>query len=117
MVKIINTNGTVSIAGDVFVNIVGDAATRCFGVKGMVALQKENGLYQLLRRESMGKGVFVSFGEDGAVSVALHIAVDQGVNLAAVGRSIIGEVSYKVEQATGVPVKRVDVFVDSILLD
>ena len=82
MVKIINSNGTVSIASEVFTNIVGDAATRCFGVKGMVALQKENGLYQLLRRESMGKGVSVSFGEDDTVSVALHIAVDQGVNLA-----------------------------------
>lgn len=117
MVKIINSNGTVSIAKDVFTNIVGDAATRCFGVKGMVGLQKENGLYQLLRRESMGKGVFVSFDDDGTVSVALHIAVDQGVNLAAVGRSIISEVSYKVAQATGVPVKRVDVYVDSMLID
>ncbi|MBQ7144343.1 MAG: Asp23/Gls24 family envelope stress response protein [Oscillospiraceae bacterium] len=117
MVKIINSNGTVSIASEVFTNIVGDAATRCFGVKGMVALQKENGLYQLLRRESMGKGVSVSFGEDDTVSVALHIAVDQGVNLATVGRSIINEVSYKVAQATGVPVKRVDVYIDSVLID
>ena len=117
MVKIINPDGMVSIASEVFTNIVGDAATRCFGVKGMVALQKENGLYQLLRRESMAKGVSVTFDEDGTVSVALHIAVDQGVNLAAVGRSIINEVTYKVTQATGVPVKRVDVYVDGVLFD
>ena len=74
MVRIVNDNGTVSISNEVFTNIAGDAATKCFGVKGMVGKSKENGLYQLLRRESMGKGVFVSFGDDGAVSVALHIA-------------------------------------------
>ena len=115
MVKIVNNRGTVSISADVFTNIAGDAATRCFGVKGMVG--KTNGIYQLLRRESMSKGVFVSFDDDDStVSVALHIAVDQGVNLAALGRSIMNEVSYKVSQATGVTVKKVDIYVDSILI-
>ena len=116
MVKIVNNRGTVSIASEVFNIIAGDAATRCFGVKGMVG--KYNGIYQLLRRESMSKGVSVSFDDDDStVSVTLHIAVDQGVNLAAVGRSIINEVTYKVTQATGVPVKRVDVYVDGVLFD
>ena len=32
-------------------------------------------------------------------------------------RSIINEVSYKVSKATGVPVKRVDVYVDTMLID
>jgi len=115
MVKILNDNGSVSISGEVFTLIAGDAATRCFGVKGMVGKAKESGLYQLLRRESMSKGVSVTFHEEGAVSVALHIAVDYGVNISAVVRNIIGEVSYKVREATGVPVKSVDVYVDSIM--
>lgn len=116
MVKIVNKNGMVSIAADVFTHVAGDAATRCFGVKGMVG--KESGIYQLLRRESMSKGVFVTFDDDdNTVSVELHIAVDQGVNLAATGRAIINEVSYKVSQATGVIVKKVDVYVDSMLID
>ena len=115
MVKIVNNRGTVSIAAEVFHNIAGDAATRCFGVKGMVG--KSNGIYQLLRRESMAKGVSVSFDDDDStVSIALHIAVDQGVNLATLGKSIMNEVSYKVSQATGVTVKRVDVYIDSILI-
>ena len=116
MVKIMNQNGTVSIAADVFTNVAGDAATRCFGVKGMVG--KSNGIYQLLRGESMSKGVFVTFDDDdNTVSVALHIAVDQGVNLSALGKAIMNEVSYKVSQATGVTVKRVDVYVDSMMID
>ena len=120
MVKIVNQYGTVSISGEVFTNISGDAATRCFGVKGMVGKAKEGGLIttQLLRRESMSKGVSVSFDDDDStVSIALHIAVDQGVNLAALGKSITDEIRYKVAQSTGVEVKRVDVYVDSLLTD
>lgn len=116
MVKIINKRGSIGVAADVFSNIAGDAATRCFGVKGMV--RQENGFWKLLRRESMKKGVVVSFDDgDNTVSIALHIGVGPGVNLAALGRSIMGEVSYKVSAATGVEVKRVDVHVDAMLAE
>ena len=116
MVKLVNHRGTISISNEVFTNLAGDAATRCFGVKGMVGKAKENGLYQLLRRESMSKGVSVSFNEeDNTTSIALHIAVDPGVNIAVLARSIMSEVSYKVTQATGVPVRNVDVYIDSII--
>ena len=117
MVKIVNNKGSVSISTEVFTNIAGDAATRCFGVKGMVGKSKESGIYQLLRRESMSKGVSVSFHEDCTASIELHIAVDPGVNIAALGENIVEEVSYKVSEATGVPVKNVDVCVDSIIFD
>lgn len=117
MVKIVNTKGDISISCDVFTNIAGDAATRCFGVKGMAGRSKESGLYQLLRRESMSKGVAVSFNDDCTASIALHIVVELGVNIAAVSESIIKEVSYKVSEATGVPVKNVDVYVDAMTID
>ncbi|MBE6914441.1 MAG: Asp23/Gls24 family envelope stress response protein [Ruminococcaceae bacterium] len=115
MVRILNNSGSVTISSEVFTNIAGDAATKCFGVKGMVGKAKENGLYQLLRRESMSKGVSVTFHEEGAVSIALHIAVDYGLNISVLVGSIIHEVSYKVSEATGVPVRSVDVYVDSII--
>ena len=117
MVKIENSKGTIRISEEVFTNIAGDAASGCFGVKGMAGRNRESGLYRLLSRESMSKGVFVTFNEDDTATIAVHIVVDHGVNLAAVGASIISEVSYKVNQATGVPVKRVDVFVDSMTVD
>lgn len=117
MVKIENSKGSISISADVFTNIAGDAATRCFGVKGMAGKSKESGLYMLLRRESMSKGVSVSFDTEGRAVIALHIVVDHGVNIAVLGESIKKEVSYKVSEATGVPVGRVDVFVDSMICD
>ena len=94
-----------------------DSCFSCFGVKGMVGRSKDSGPFQLLRRESMSKGVNATFADDGSISLELHIAVDHGVNISALAHSIINEVSYKVNQATGVPVARVDVYVDTMFLD
>ena len=115
MVNLVNENGTISIPNEVLTNLAGDAATKCFGVKGMAGRSKEGGPLQLLRRESMSKGVEVRFNEDDSLSLELHIGVDQGVNISAVARSIMNEVSYKLTKATGFPVKNVDVYIDTII--
>ncbi len=109
-------HGQINISNDVFTYLAGAAASACFGVKGMAVRSKTDGLVHLLRRESMSKGVRVLYGEDGSISIELHIIVDNGVNLNALSRSIISEVRYKVNQATGVDVKNVDVCVDSMSL-
>ena len=115
MVNITNDMGNISITSEGFMNLAGDAATSCFGVKGMAGRSKEGGPLQLLRRESMSRGVGVSFNDDGSISLELHIGVDHGVNICAVSRSIMNEVSYKLSKSTGVPVKRVDVYIDTII--
>lgn len=115
MVNISNDIGRICITSDVVSNLAGDAATSCFGVKGMVGRSQGSGPFQLLRRESMSKGVEVHYNDDGSVSLDLHIGVDQGINISAVARSIMNEVRYKLEQSTGVPVRAVDVYVDTII--
>lgn len=116
MLNIINKSGKISIDSDVFTYFAGEAATGCFGVKGMVACAKEGGPWQLLKRETMSKGVIVKYDDDDdTISLELHIGVDRGINIAAVGSSIINEVKYKLEKNTGVTVKQVDVFVDTII--
>ena len=49
-----------------------------------------------------------------AASIELHIVVENGVNIATVCRSIMGEVKYVVNLNTGVTVKAVNVCVDSV---
>lgn len=115
MVNITNDKGKISITSEVLTYLAGDAATSCFGVKGMAGRSKEGGALQLLRRESMSKGVEVHFNEDGSIALELHIGVDHGVNISAVARSIMNEVSYKVKKSAGVPVSRVDVYIDTII--
>ena len=117
MVRHNNENGSVNVSASVYTDIVGTAASNCFGVKGMAGRAKGDGIAVLLRRESMSKGVAVNFPETGGVDIQLHIVVDHGLNVSTLARSIISEVSYKVAEATGVKVNRVDVFVDSMLID
>ena len=117
MVRKASDKGVIDISTDVFTNIVGDAASSCFGVKGMASRSKDSGVWQLLRRESMSKGVSVRFEEDNSLIVDLHIVVDHGVNLSALCESIIAEVGYKVTASTGVPVNQVNVFIDSMNMD
>ena len=64
----------------------------------------------------MSKGVKVIYNDDSTVSIELHIIVDNGVNLMAVSRSIMSEVRYVVSKTTGVAVKNVDVFIDSMVI-
>ena len=106
--------GEIRIGSDVFTTVTGSAATNCYGVKGMAVRSKTDGLVHLLKRESMAKGVKVFYNEDSTVSIELHIIVENGVNLMAVCRSIMGEVRYVVSRTTGVEVKSVDVCVDSM---
>ncbi len=115
MINITNEKGKISITSEVLTYLAGDAATSCFGVKGMAGRSKEGGALQLLRRESMSRGVTVHFDDDGSIALELHIGVDHGVNMSAVAHSIMSEVSYKLSKSAGVPVRRVDVFIDTII--
>ena len=117
MIRHENENGSVNVSTSVYTDIVGTAASNCFGVKGMAARSVKDGVFHLLRKESVGKGVLVTFNQDETISIDLHIIVDNGVNLNAVGASIISEVRYVVTSHTGTEVRAVNVFIDSMMID
>ena len=116
MIRHDNENCSVNISTSVYTDIVGTAASNCMGVKGMAARSVKDGVYHLLRKESMGKGVKVEFHEDNTISIDLHIMVGDGVNLNAIGNSIIDEVRYMVEKCTGTKVRAVNVYIDSLVI-
>ena len=115
MIRQNNESGSIAVSANVYTDIAGTAATNCFGVKGMAARSVSDGLYHLLRKDAAGKGVKVQFHEDNSISIDLHIMVDYGVNLNAVGASIISEVRYVVQNHTGTEVRAVNVYVDSMV--
>ena len=117
MVRHENESGSVNVSTNVYTDIAGTAASNCFGVKGMAARSVTDGVYHLLRKESMSKGVRVEFHEDDTISIDLHIMVQSGVNLNAVGAAIISEVRYVVTKCTGTEVRAVNVYIDSMMVD
>lgn len=113
--KLENQNGTIAISNRVIASVAGSAATACFGVKGMTETSVKDGIVRLLKGEQMTKGVFVSPSADGhSVDVELHIAVDPGVNIAAVSEPIIAEVRYNVERQTGLKAGQITICVDAV---
>ncbi len=117
MIRRENELGSIAVSNNVYTKIAGNAANNCFGVKGMAIRSVADGLVHLLRKESMSKGVLVTTNEDGTISIDLHIMVDQGVNIPAVGASIISEVRYVVSKQTNTEVREVNVLVDSMNID
>ena len=116
MIRHKNENGSVNVSTSVYTDIAGTVASNCFGVKGMAARSVKDGVYHLLRKESMSKGVNVTLHEDESISIDLHIIVLSGVNLPTLASSIISRVRYEVSKYTGTEVREVNVFVDSMMI-
>ena len=62
----------------------------------------------------LDQGVSVRREPDGLV-IELHIVVTYGLNISTVVRSLVEKVRYTIEEVTGMNVKKVDVFVDSMI--
>lgn len=109
-----NKLGNITIAPDVIASIAGHSATKCFGVKGMTTKSVTDGLFHLLKKDSLSRGVEVFDSENGGINIALHVACQYGVNINEVCKSIISEVRYNVEKMTGIDVNNVDIYVETI---
>ena len=108
-----NDLGKITMSDLSIASLVGLSACECYGVVGMASTKATDGLFELLRRENLARGVKVST-EDNGVLIDLYIIVEYGISISAVAETIIETVKYKVEHLTGVPVGRVNVCVEDI---
>ena len=67
----------------------------------------------ITKSELPDKGVKVHVS-GGRLVIDLHIVVTYGMNIAAIVQSIINKVRYTVEDATGMEVAKVNVYVDGM---
>ncbi len=114
MIRMENRYGTIEVSQEYFSYLVGNAVSACYGVAGMVRSGPKQGLRSMLsRRAYADDGVHVR--EEGErLIVDIHISVIFGMNISAIAKSIVHKVRYTVEEATGLSVKKVNVFVDKI---
>ncbi len=114
MIQMETSLGTIEISQEYFRHLIGQTAASCYGVTGMVTSGARQGWRAMVtRRQHVDDGVKVS-GVGGKLVIDLHIEVLYGMNIAAIAQSIVHKVRYVVEQATGLTVKKVNVFVDAI---
>lgn len=107
--------GFVEITSEYFADLVGSAASSCFGVVAMSDSTAADSMRTLLKRKELAsKGVRVK-NVGGKLHIELHIVVSYGVNISAIVKSIIHKVKYTVEKSTGLSVGKVGVFVDKVV--
>lgn len=114
--KLENQYGVISIDHEVVARIAGYAAIECYGIVGMAAKNMKDGLVQLLKFESLTKGIKMRVNEN-RVSLDLHIIVEYGTNISAIADNIISTVKYSVQEFTGLEVVDVNIFVDGVRVD
>lgn len=105
--------GEILIDNEVIAKYAGSAAIECFGIVGMASVNVKDGLVKLLKRDSISHGVNVLL-EDNKIQVDLHIIVAYGVSISAVSDNLISDVKYKVEEFTGMEVKKINIFVEGV---
>ena len=111
--KIKNENGVITINTEVVARIAGLAAMECYGVVGMAAKSMRDGIVHLLGMENLTKGLKLT-SKDNLLNIELHIIAEYGTNLAAICESLMSAVKYKVEDACGVTVGSVNVYVEGL---
>ncbi|MCL2363780.1 MAG: Asp23/Gls24 family envelope stress response protein [Defluviitaleaceae bacterium] len=109
-----NEMGTITINPEVIARMAGLTAMECYGVVGMAAKSLKDGLVHLLKIESLTRGVRTKMHEEGDLSVSLHIIVEYGTNILAIAQTLIDNVKYKLESTTGINVREVKIFVESV---
>lgn len=115
MIKIENHLGVTELHQHYFSDLIGQTVTSCFGVVGMASSGASQNIRQFFFKKNnyIDKGVSVSSDGDELI-IDLHIIVTYGVNIQAIVDSITNKVRYAVGQATGLTVKKVNVFVDGM---
>ncbi len=112
---LVTEKGDVTVDTDVIAKYAGAVAVECFGVVGMAATSVRDGISQLLKRENLAQGINVSV-DNGKLCLDFHIFVAYGVSISAVSDNLIENVRYKVETFTGIPVDKVNIFVEGVRL-
>jgi len=115
MITLENHLGKIDICENYFRKLIGNATTSCFGVAGMSDGNVQQGIRSKVfsKRSYIDQGVVVT-KEDNGISIDLHIVVTYGLNIREVVKSIDEKVRYSVEEATGIKVNKVNVFVDNL---
>lgn len=106
--------GIVTVDPDVVAKYAGSVAVECFGIVGMAAVNVKDGLVRLLKKESLTHGIQVSISDENKITLSFHVIVAYGVSISAVTDNLISNVKYKVEEFSGMPVDKINIYIEGV---
>ena len=117
MVTVENHIGKINISDNFLIELVTHAVTGCFGVAGVCSVSTFRSAVSAMtlgKAFRKNKGVMIRTDKEGGLVIDLHIKVTYGTNITAAVSSITHKVSFAVEEAAGIDVHKVNVFVDDM---
>ncbi len=111
--KYTTDNGTIVVDNNVIAKVAGLTALECFGIVGMAALSRRDGLFKLLSRNSITKGIRVEV-QNNDVFIEFHVIIAFGVSIRTVSDNLMDAVKYQVENLTGFQVKKISLIVEGV---
>ena len=111
-----NEYGTITVENEVIAKIAGLAAMECYGIVGMAAKNVKEGIFRLLKKESLTKGIMLHT-EDNHVSLDFHIIVEYGTNIPAIAENAISAVRYKLEESLNIEADEINIHVEGVRVD
>jgi len=110
----VNTEvGNVSIDTEVIAKYAGSVAVECFGIVGMASLNVKEGIWKLLKMDSITHGIDVKV-IDNELFLDFHVIVAFGISIHAVTENLISNVKYKVEEFTGLKISKINIYVEGV---
>lgn len=111
----IETNlGKILIDTDVIATYAGSVAVECFGIVGMAAVNMKDGLVKLLKKDYLNHGISVTVDEENGIYLDFHVIISYGVSVNTVCDNLMETVKYKVEEFTGMTVKKMNIYVEGV---
>ena len=106
--------GTVLVDNQVIATYAGSVAVECFGIVGMAAVNVKDGIVRLLKREHLTHGINVTIDDRNAITIDFHVIISYGVSIHTVSENLTSTVKYQVEKFTGLPIKKINVYVEGV---
>ncbi len=108
-----DVKGRISVNDEAIGELVAYTCMRSYGIVGMASQGLQEGVAQLLGRDSLRKGVRLH-REGNDISLHLYVIIEAGVNITEVAHNLIEGVKYMLAKSAGATVSDVQVHVQGV---
>ncbi len=80
----------------------------------MAAVNVKDGIVRLLKKDYLTHGINVVIEENNEITINFHVIISYGVSISTVTDNLISTVRYRVEEFTGMHIKKINIFVEGV---
>ena len=106
--------GAITLDEDLIASIAGFAACENYGIVGMNSKTAGDTLLQMIGGDNIRRGVRVTTLDDNRVDIDLYVTLQYGISFPAVAENAVSNVRYRVEELTGIKVRKVNFYIEGI---